>query len=110
MTDTVAELNQVMAEADCLVSEQQVQAAIQSLAEEITGRLKDTNPLLFCVMNGGLILTGHLLPRLTFPVQAEYHHATLSRQDTTGAILERTPQREAKRHGRTAPLVLDTLC
>ena len=27
MTDTVAEMNQVMAEADCLVDEQQVSAA-----------------------------------------------------------------------------------
>ncbi|PHS46830.1 MAG: hypoxanthine-guanine phosphoribosyltransferase, partial [Marinobacter sp.] len=50
MTDTVAEMNQVMAEADCLVDEQQVQTAIGNLADDITARLKDSNPLLFCVM------------------------------------------------------------
>jgi len=44
MTDTVAELNQVMAEADCLVSEQQVQAAIQSLADESPGASKTPIP------------------------------------------------------------------
>ena len=64
MTDTVAEMNQVMAEADCLVNDQQVSTAIDNMAKEITDRLKDSNPLLFCVMNGGLILTGQLLPRL----------------------------------------------
>ena len=105
MTDTVAELNQVMAEADCLVSEQQVQAAIQSLADEITGRLKNTNPLLFCVMNGGLILTGHLLPRLTFPVQAEYLHATRYRQETTGGILDWKLQPAANINARTVPIL-----
>src|SRR5690606_40065557 len=88
MTDTVAEMNQVMAEADCLVNEQQVSAAIDNMAKDITDSLKDSNPLLFCVMNGGLILTGQLLPRLKFPVQAEYLHATRYRQETTGGILE----------------------
>jgi len=109
MTDTVAEMNQVMAEADCLVDEQQVQTAIGNLADDITARLKDSNPLLFCVMNGGLILTGQLLPRLRFPVQAEYLHATRYRQETTGGILEWKLQPEADMHGRTILIIDDIL-
>lgn len=109
MSDTVAEMNQVLAEADCLVSEPQVHAAIQSMANAITDRLKDSNPLLFCVMNGGLILTGQLLPLLKFPVQAEYLHATRYRQETTGGILEWKLRPEESMQDRTVLVVDDIL-
>ncbi|MBE0485866.1 hypoxanthine-guanine phosphoribosyltransferase [Marinobacter sp.] len=109
MTDTVAEMNQIMAEADCLVNEQQVSSAIDVLAHAITDRLKDSNPLLFCVMNGGLILTGQLLTRLKFPVQAEYLHATRYRQETTGGILEWKLQPEASMKDRSVLIVDDIL-
>ncbi|SFR81602.1 hypoxanthine phosphoribosyltransferase [Marinobacter daqiaonensis] len=109
MTDSVDELNQVIAEADCLVSEQQVYQAIDTMAEEITAALRDSNPLLFCVMNGGLILTGQLLPRLKFPVQAEYLHATRYRQETTGGILEWKLRPEADMKDRTVLIVDDIL-
>ncbi len=109
MTDTVAEMNQVLAEADCLVPETQVHAAIDALAAAITDQLKDRNPLLFCVMNGGLILTGQLLPRLKFPVQAEYLHATRYRQETTGGLLEWKLRPEANMQGRTVLIVDDIL-
>lgn len=109
MTDTVAEMNQVLAEADCLVSEQEVHAAITRMADAITDRLKDQNPLLFCVMNGGLILTGQLLPQLKFPVQAEYLHATRYRQETTGGILEWKLRPEESMADRTVLIVDDIL-
>lgn len=109
MTNPVDELNQVMAEADCLVPEQQVYEAIDTLARDITAALEDRNPLLFCVMNGGLILTGQLLPRLKFPVQAEYLHATRYRQETTGGILEWKLRPDADMDGRTVLIVDDIL-
>lgn len=109
MTDTVAEMNQVLADADCLVTEAEVHAAIKSMAAAITERLKDSNPMLFCVMNGGLILTGQLLPLLNFPVQAEYLHATRYRQETTGGILEWKLRPEESMQDRTVLIVDDIL-
>lgn len=109
MTDTVDELNQVMAEADCLVDENRVHSAIRTMAADITERLRATNPLLLCVMNGGLILTGQLLPMLKFPVQAEYLHATRYRQETTGGILEWKLRPEVDMNGRTIIIVDDIL-
>ena len=109
MTDTVDELNQVMAEADCLVDETRVYSAIRSMADGISARLRETNPLLLCVMNGGLILTGQLLPLLRFPVQAEYLHATRYRQETTGGILEWKLRPDADMNGRTVIIVDDIL-
>ncbi|MDV2078615.1 hypoxanthine-guanine phosphoribosyltransferase [Marinobacter xestospongiae] len=109
MTDTVAEMNQVLAEANCLVTEQEVHAAIDRMASAITDHLKDRNPLLFCVMNGGLILTGQLLPKLRFPVQAEYLHATRYRQETTGGLLEWKLRPDANMQGRSVLIVDDIL-
>lgn len=109
MTNTVDELNQVMAEADCLVDETHVHSAIHTMAAGITERLQETNPLLLCVMNGGLILTGQLLPLLRFPVQAEYLHATRYRQETTGGLLEWKLQPNIDMTGRTIIIVDDIL-
>ncbi|WP_166257104.1 hypoxanthine-guanine phosphoribosyltransferase [Marinobacter salicampi] len=109
MTDTVAEMNQVFAEADCLADEHQVHAAVKAMANAISARLQGSNPLLFCVMNGGLILTGQLLPQLKFPVQAEYLHATRYRQETTGGILEWKLRPEASMTDRTILIVDDIL-
>ncbi|WP_150911407.1 hypoxanthine-guanine phosphoribosyltransferase [Marinobacter halotolerans] len=109
MTETVDELNQVMAEADCLVDEARVHNAIRTMAGEISERLRETNPLLLCVMNGGLILTGQLLPLLKFPVQAEYLHATRYRQETTGGILEWKLRPDVDMNGRTIIIVDDIL-
>ena len=109
MNNTVAELNQVMAEADCLVDEARVHQAIQSMANKISGQLSASNPLLLCVMNGGLILTGQLLTQLKFPVQAEYIHATRYRQETTGGILEWKVRPDVDMNGRTVIIVDDIL-
>jgi len=109
MSDTVDELNQVMAEADCLVDETRVYSAIRTMAGDITERLQETNPLLLCVMNGGLILTGQLLPLLKFPVQAEYLHATRYRQETTGGILEWKLRPDIDMNDRTIIIVDDVL-
>ena len=87
----------------------QVYQAIDTMAAQITAALKDSNPLLFCVMNGGLILTGQLLPRLKFPVQAEYLHATRYRQETTGGMLEWKLRPDADMNGRTVLVVDDIL-
>ena len=109
MTQLVADMNQVFAEADCLVDEHQVYAAIDQMAEAMTQQLKDSNPVLFCVMNGGLILTGQLLPRLRFPLQAEYLHATRYRQETTGGILEWRVKPEVDLKDRTVVIIDDIL-
>ena len=56
-----------MAEADCLYTEEQVEAAIAKVAETINAELAERNPVVFCVMKGGLIFSGKLVPKLNFP-------------------------------------------
>jgi len=73
---TVTEANTLLSEADLLVGESEVSTAIARMADEITEQLQDANPVLLCVMNGGLIFTGQLLTRLVFPLEVDYLHAT----------------------------------
>ncbi len=73
--------------ADLLHSEQMVEAALDRMAAQITAQLADSNPLLLCVLTGGIIPTGKLTTRLDFPLQLDYLHATRYRGATRGGEL-----------------------
>lgn len=83
----LAHIRQVMAEADCLHTEAEVEAAIDAVAAKINADLAERNPVVFCVMNGGLIFSGKLLTKLSFPLESSYLHATRYRNETSGGEL-----------------------
>lgn len=87
MSITLAHIRQVRAEADCLFTASQTEEALDKLAKEITIKHSENNPLVICVMNGGLIVAGCLLSRLDFPLEQDYLHATRYRGDTKGGEL-----------------------
>lgn len=87
MSVDLAHIRQIMAEADCLFDEAAVETAIGEIAERINAELAETNPVVFCVMNGGLIFAGKLLTKLNFPLEQSYLHATRYRNQTTGGEL-----------------------
>lgn len=105
----VARMQQVMDEADCLHTREAVEQALDTLAAAITQRLGERNPLILCVMNGGLVVTGQLLPRLNFPLQADYAHVSRYREETTGGELEWKVHPQAELAGRTVLVVDDIL-
>lgn len=63
-------------QAECLYDRKNIDAALDKIAVDITNELADKNPLVLCVLHGGLIFSGHLLTRLAFPLQQDYIHAT----------------------------------
>ncbi|MFN2119044.1 MAG: hypoxanthine-guanine phosphoribosyltransferase [Anaerolineales bacterium] len=63
-------------EADRLYSSAEVEQALDRMADEITARLADRDPLLVCILNGGVVPFGKLLTRLNFPLTTDYIHAT----------------------------------
>ncbi len=79
---------QALQEADCLFTDTQVQTALDNMAQTITTKLENHNPLVLCVMTGGIIPAGHLLTRLNFPLQIDYIHATRYRGETSGSHLQ----------------------
>ncbi|HIJ86178.1 MAG TPA: hypoxanthine-guanine phosphoribosyltransferase [Desulfuromonadales bacterium] len=103
------EAKTVLAEADLLVTHSEVEAAITRMAVEITGELKDADPILLCVMNGGLIFTGQLLTKLVFPLEVDYVHATRYGHETNGTNLHWTVKPQFDMKGRTVLLLDDIL-
>jgi hypoxanthine phosphoribosyltransferase len=88
MSDYFEESQQVMKEADLLCSQQQIETALDHMAIEIKQQLGDQNPLVLCVMTGGIIPAGMLLPRLDFPLNLDYIHATRYGHKTKGGELD----------------------
>jgi hypoxanthine phosphoribosyltransferase len=77
----------VLREAELLYPAAAVEAALDRMAQAITARLHDQDPLVLVVMNGALIPAGQLLTRLDFPFQISYLHATRYQSGTRGGEL-----------------------
>lgn len=88
MSNLRREAVDVMRAADCLYDQGQVEAACDRMAQQINHDMADTDAVVLCVMNGGLVATGLLLPRLTFPLRVDYLHATRYRDRTAGDTLQ----------------------
>ncbi|HPE80734.1 MAG TPA: hypoxanthine-guanine phosphoribosyltransferase [Gammaproteobacteria bacterium] len=74
----------VMRQADCLYTKAEVEAAFDRMATAINRDLRGGDVLLICVMNGGLVASGILLPRLDVQLRVDYLHASRYRERTTG--------------------------
>jgi hypoxanthine phosphoribosyltransferase len=105
----IKEVNTVLSEADLLVPEADVEEAIRRMAHEITIQLKESDPILLCVMNGGLIFSGQLLTRLAFPLEVDYVHATRYGHETSGRGLNWIVKPQLELKGRTVLLLDDIL-
>ena len=103
------DMSQVLMEADCLFSPAEVEAALERMATDITVRLAERNPVTLCVMHGGLIVTGRLLPRLNFPLEAGYLHATRYGHELCGSHLDWRVRPTEDLRGRTVLLIDDIL-
>jgi hypoxanthine phosphoribosyltransferase len=80
-------IQSILENATCLYSFDEVNEALDRMAKNITHTLKETNPLILCVMTGALITTGHLVTRLHFPLEIDYIHVTRYRGTTRGGDL-----------------------
>lgn len=106
---TVEEVVAVRAGARCLASMETVHRACDEMAQRITARLRDANPLLLCVMTGGASPLALLLERLDFPLQVDYVHLTRYGLATSGGEITWIKRPPAAIRGRTVLLVDDIL-
>ncbi|MCB5187683.1 hypoxanthine-guanine phosphoribosyltransferase [Methylobacillus caricis] len=88
--------------------ESTVNHAVSRLSHELEGVLADSRPLVLCVMGGGVVFSGQLLPRLAFPLEFDYVQASRYRNNTEGAHLEWKVMPGDNVRGRTV-LVLDDI-
>ena len=85
---TRLEAQQLLDHAERIVSKEEVQAALDRLADEISCTLADEFPLVLAVMGGAVVFAGQLLPRLFFPLEFDYLHVTRYRGNTQGGEME----------------------
>ncbi len=100
---------QLLSEADCLYTAEQVGAALDKMASAITEKLFDRNPLVLCVLTGAIIPTGYLLTRLNFPLQLDYLHVTRYADTTSGGKLDWLSEQNYSLQGRDVLIVDDIL-
>ena len=92
-----------------LYSTTEVEAALDRMAIAIRERLYNKNPILLCVMIGGLVPLGNLLPRLDFPLEVDYLHATRYQGEIRGGELNWKVRPTLSLQGRTVLIVDDIL-
>lgn len=106
---TNEDINKVWREADCLHDRQEVEQALDAMARAMHDKLHGKNPLLLCVVTGGIIPMGQLVTRLQFPLQMDYIHATRYRGETSGGVLKWLVKPSFALKGRVVVLVDDVL-
>lgn len=106
---TIHKINSIVEKAECLCSFTELNEAMDRMALEMTNKLKDTNPLILCVMTGALIPTGHLLTRLHFPLELDYIHATRYRGTNRGGDLHWLVEPRKSIKDRTVVIIDDIL-
>jgi hypoxanthine phosphoribosyltransferase len=92
-----------------LFTTEEVNAAMDQMALDIHEAIHDKNPVLLCVMIGGLVLMGNLLPRLDFPLEVDYVHATRYRGALSGGDIQWKVKPGADLKDRTVLIVEDIL-
>lgn len=95
--------------AELVYSETAVNAAMHALAVDITEALKDTIPLVMCVMGGAVVFSGQLLPKLNFPLEFDYVQASRYHNQTSGQQLVWKVEPTKNVFGRTVLLLDDIL-
>lgn len=106
---TPKDISEVFARANCLYGRTEVEAALDQLSVEMSAELEDKNPLFLCVLIGGIIPLGNLLPRLHFPLELDYVHATRYGTGQSGGILNWIAKPTHNLQGRTIVIVDDIL-
>lgn len=103
------EIQTVQDNAELLYSAEEVEHALEKMAKEITLVFSDRNPIVLCMMIGGMITAGKLIPLLNFPLQIEYIHATRYHGTTQGEALQWIRKPTHSLHDRSVLLIDDIL-
>ncbi|KTD61810.1 hypoxanthine-guanine phosphoribosyltransferase [Legionella spiritensis] len=109
MDDIPEKIKDVYQKSTLLFTTKEVEAALDRMAINIQEQLHDKNPIILCVMIGGLVPMGNLLPRLDFPLEVDYVHATRYRGEIAGGELVWKVKPSVDMTNRTVLVVDDIL-
>lgn len=103
------EINQTQVDAELIYSKEQVDAALDNMAADINHNLAGLNPLVLCVLNGGIIAAGQLITRLTFPLTLDSINASRYQNQTSGGLINWVLKPTTSLVGRTILIIDDIL-
>ncbi len=103
------EIKQVQQNARLLHSEAEIESALDVMANGIGVRLATESPLILCVMNGGIVVTGKLLTRLNFPLTLDAINVSRYGEQTSGSELNWLQKPLSSLQGRTVLIIDDIL-
>lgn len=106
---TIEHIRRIQNGAEQVFSRAEIEQALDRVAAAITARIGASDPLLLAVMLGGVVPLGVLLPRLAFPLQVDYVHATRYLGQTSGSELHWLRKPDSSLGDRTVLLVDDVL-
>lgn len=102
----------LLSNAELIYSAEEVQKAVDKVAQEINRRFEGDDcapfPLVLGVMGGAVVFSGQLLTRLTFPLEFDYIHVTRYGSKDQGGTIEWKVEPRADVRGRTV-IVLDDI-
>jgi hypoxanthine phosphoribosyltransferase len=103
------DVQSVFDKATCIYTKHEVELALDRMAIEITDKVSESNPILLCVVVGGMIPLGGLLTRMIFPLEINYIHATRYQGETSGGQLHWKAKPTCSLENRTVVIVDDIL-
>lgn len=108
----VKKARSLLADAECIVDETAVQAAVSDVARQLNQRFDHEEnaifPLVLGIMGGAVVFSGQLLTQLSFPLEFDYIHVTRYGSRDRGGRIEWKVEPRADVRGRTV-LVLDDI-
>lgn len=99
----------VFENSTCIYEKHQVEAALDHMAQQMNDLLAETNPVFLCVVIGGIVCLGNLLPRLDFPLEVDYVHATRYGAEIIGQDIDWKVKPKASLKNRVVVIVDDIL-
>jgi len=100
---------QVRDNAEVLITEQEINQAIDVVAKDIESSLDNVVPIILCVMKGGLMFTSALMQRISSPMILDYIHVDRYRNKTQGSSVHWHKEPDTSLKDRTVIIVDDIL-
>lgn len=106
---TYQDIVNVRDNADLLMTEAEINLAIDKVAAEVEAALTNEVPIILCVMKGGLMFTSALMQRITAPMVLDYIHVDRYRNKTKGSSIHWHKEPDTSLADRTVIIVDDIL-
>lgn len=109
MTEALQEILAVRRHSSVIFASGAVEDAVTETASKLSRLLANENPLVLCVMKGGVPFTADLLMRFDFPLELDYVHVSRYRDRVRGTHVEWHGRPRTSLVERTVLIVDDVL-